>query len=161
MSEDSPGPVLNNEVLTRVVLENFANKKRDNVLPSLFARVATDGCSVQREGFATNAELASSVAAQLRGKPISSWVAVVTASCKRIREITLDGNLARCFCVYDVSELGNPAHAEICAARMTFEADQNELRSVVRSAFMENGIQSAVSYRQSAVLAELDRIAGR
>ena len=129
-SKHSPSPVKDGELLTRFVLHPVhINPKTGELKTSLFSHVDQKGCSVQREGLATNLELrlvldkASPIAGKL------SWHGVVNAPAEDVRLARSQKSGSRLYWIYDTAEHDNPAHAEIGRASNDLtEEDAQEVR---------------------------------
>lgn len=136
MSEHSPGPVIASEMVARFVFAPIhIHKKSGEVLPSVFSHAFNKGCSIQRETKAADDEIINFVKDFLAGDSKRSWNGVLIANCGDLRNIKIDSNKERAFCVYDTAEKNNPAHAEFGQSQSMLEADIAELRHELFSVF--------------------------
>ncbi len=135
MSEFSPSPIADTELISRFVFSPIhTDKKTGKFKPSLFSHIFDKGCSIQRETKATNNEMSSFVSDFLSKDARFSWQAVVMAKCNNLRDILIDDKI-RIICLYDTATKANPAHGEVCVSREISDADRLELRSLIFDAF--------------------------
>ena len=151
-SQYSPGVVSNDEMLTRFVFSPVhVSKKNGGVLPALFNQVHTSGCSVQRDSIANNSEITTFVSTFLGAGQDRVWMGVVSAACQAVRNIKIEDKGERVLCVFDTAEKGNPAHGEVCRARVIEEADRAELRNHLYKAFNSTAVIAPNNYREGIV----------
>jgi hypothetical protein len=153
-SSFSPGIVEDSEQLTRFVFSPIhLNGKGTKIKPSVFSHISTKGCSIQRETIVSNTELVDFVTSYLRANPTHSWYGTLTANCKALRGIQLNGQAKRVLCVYDMAEEKNPSHGEIHQSQYVIEeADQPELRAEIFKLFNEGVHIQPKDYRGGLVL---------
>jgi hypothetical protein len=156
-SQYSPGVITDNEKLTRFVFAPVHVSKNGGVKPSLFNQVHTSGCSVQRDSIADNSEITSFVSTFLGAGEDRVWMGVVSAECHNIRSIRIDDRSERAVCVFDTSGKNNPAHGEVCRARVIDEADRVELRNHLYKAFNSKAVITPENYRAGDVWANLTK----
>ena len=154
-SRYSPGIISSNETLTRFVFSPIHVSKKGGVLPALFNQVHSSGCSVQRDSIASNSEITTFVSTFLSAKEDRVWMGVVSAVCENVREIRIEGTGERVLCVFDTAEKANPAHGEMCRARVIDEADRAELRNHLYKAFNSKFVIAPDGYRAGKVWANL------
>jgi hypothetical protein len=151
----SPGSISADEQITRLVFSMHASKN-GALNSSLFSHIASKGCSVQREKFATSNALNGAVQKILLGSAANNaWLGSVNASASDIRNLCLKRG-DRAICLYDTAEPDNRAHAEMFYSRAIEEADAAELRNDLYSIFGEGVItKKAEEYRDGSVWAAL------
>jgi hypothetical protein len=154
MSEHSPRPVANPEVMTRFVFSPMFVDKKGGLKPNFWSHVFNKGLSVQRDSLATDNELREFVRYQLDRQARWAWRGVVAARCVDLRKIRVS-YLRRSVCVYDTGEANNPAHAELFAAQNMPEADAVELRYELQNAFGDGRILDSTSYRGGVIWSAL------
>jgi hypothetical protein len=155
-SRYSPGIIENDEKLTRFVFSPVhVSKKTGGVLPALFNQVHTSGCSVQRDSIADDSEIAAFVSTFLGAGGDRVWMGVVSAECQEVRGIRIENKGERALCVFDTAEKNNPAHGEVCRARVIDEADRVELRNHLYKAFNSKAVIAPGNYRAGGVWANL------
>lgn len=151
-SEHSIGPVTDQEILVRIATSPLFVDKAGKIKPNIFSHIFTVGCSVQREGLATNKELIELISKFVASKADNAWEGALIAKCSELRGIFVKSNNSRAVCIYDTAEKENPAHAEISQAQIAMsEEDITELRHDIFVAF-GNGVPTLpTAYRQSAI----------
>jgi hypothetical protein len=105
LSEESPGPVKDGEVLVRFIYTPHHTTSDGHVKPAAFQDAEEKGCSVQREGV-------GEISAPTH-RPQTNIIGVVKATCADLRAIVSDDR-ARQVGVYATGFAGNPGHADIC-----------------------------------------------
>ena len=155
MSKYSSKPVGGSEILARFIFSPMHIKK-GRLLPSVFSHVHSIGCSVQRESIATTDELVGFAHKFLSAKNDRVWKGVLLAKCDDLRNIKTEDTSNRLICIYDTAERDNPAHGEMGQTQYIIEeADQNELRSKLFTAFDEGKIIDPNAYRDGAIWCKL------
>lgn len=148
MSEFSPSPIKDEELVARFVFSPLHVNKRGDIKPSVFSHIYNRGCSIQRETKASNEEINSFLVNFLSGDAKRSWSRVLLAKCGDLRKILIEDK--RALCLYDTASEDNPAHGEICVSREIPEADQLELRHAIKQAFSEailpNDYRNSMTY---------------
>lgn len=112
------------------------------------------GLSVQRDEHLDEAELTKFVADSLSNRVNETWVGVVEASAKALRDLRLDDDPINRLCIYDTALLENPAHAEGCWSKPIPEADAPAVRALLMKAFGARYVV-AENYRDGAVVKSL------
>lgn len=156
MSKFSPGVVKDDELLSLFIFLPIQVNRKGVVKPSVFDHVHSKGRSIQRDTVANLLELKNFVQAILSGGEDRGWIGVITAKCLKVRNVTIAPEVARAICVFDTAEPGNPAHAELCRARVMDEADKVELRSELWKAFNADSVTRPSEYRNGQVWASLN-----
>ena len=111
VSEHSPGPVDDREVLVRTLFSDQQIDRDGRPKPSYFRPdPATRGFSVDRMLLASPESLASSKEADAR---YNGYLRFIATRSKDVRALALDDR-KRLFCVYDSATAENNAHADIC-----------------------------------------------
>ena len=110
---------------------------------------------MQRDSIASNSEITTFVSTFLSAKEDRVWMGVVSAVCENVREIRIEGTGERVLCVFDTAEKANPAHGEMCRARVIDEADRAELRNHLYKAFNSKFVIAPDGYRAGKVWANL------
>jgi len=122
VSDHSPGPVHDREVLIRTVYSpHQINQETGEVDPAHFRHDALKrGLSVNRKSHITEADLETRIVRKIEndraaGRHRENFYKVVTARCSEIRAlVTEDGR--RLFCVYDTATEVDASHADVCQA---------------------------------------------
>lgn len=152
MSRFSPGVVAGSERLSRFIFHPMHLDRRGNVKSNFFGYVTNNGCSVQRESLAANAEMSMFVSEFMNKNPKAVWSGIVEAICENVRIVQADDDLPQGTCVYDTAYEHNSSHAEICASRTLQEdGDANELRHDLWELFGAGHLGLPESYRDGAV----------
>lgn len=153
MSKYSPSPILDTEKLTRFVFHPVHVAKSGIIKPSVFSHVATFGCSIQRESIASDGEIKQFIRSYLTKNIKHTWYGILSGECISLRELFSEHSRNRLICIYDTSEIDNPAHGEIHQSQYVLdEADCVELRSKLFDAF-NKGVNTIPSkYRNGSVL---------
>lgn len=111
VSEHSPGPVDDGEVLVRTVFQDDVVDPDGRPKPSFFRRDPTSrGLSVDRMRFVDPQSLVTNKKADHRYTGYLGFIAVRGGELRALR--SEDGT--RLFCVYDSATADNEAHADIC-----------------------------------------------
>ena len=155
MSKFSPGVVKDDEMLSLFIFFPIQFTRKGVVKPSVFDHIHSQGRSIQRDTVANLLELKNFVQAFLSGGDDRRWIGVITTECLNVRNITIDPEVARAICVFDTAEPDNPAHAELCRARVMDEADKVELRSELWKAFNADSVTRPNEYRNGQVWTSL------
>ena len=159
MSDYSPRPVSNDEVVTRFVFAPLHVRRNGKLNSSLFSQVQNTGCSVQREAIATRAELVPWITAFLNKNGTFTWIGTFASSCSAIRSLTVATSDRRAVAVYDTAEPENPAHAELFQTQYVIdEADKIELRAELLKAFGGGAIGMPDAYRDGVVWTDIDPV---
>ena len=152
MSSHSPGVVKDSESFARFVFSLIQVDKKGNVKPNSFSHVHSSGCSIQREYVAKDDEIVELINLVLNGKEDRAWKGVIFGKCQDVRNIVTDAGNLRTVCAYDTANPENPAHAELCQTQYVIdEADVNELRYQLFSAFGNGSIITPLKYRNGAI----------
>lgn len=126
--------------------------KTEALKPSIFSHVYLKGCSIQRHDIATTLELVSFASKFLDDNKNQAWKGVLLAKCDDLRNIKVGGTSKRSVCAYDTAEKENPAHGEIGQTQYIIEeADKNELRHDLITAFGNGNIIQPILYRSGTV----------
>ena len=152
LDPSSPGPVKDEEIVTRFLFDPLHRSSRNGKLkPSVFSHVANKGCSIQREQFSNDADCANLVRNFLGGGNGRVWWGVVSAKVADIRAIRVPppkGTIS--VCVYDSPDGDNDAHGELCrAGTYADESDANLLRAQMFEVF--GAVTTEKSYRDGRV----------
>lgn len=153
IGENSPGIVLDNELLIRFHFtpRDFGDDNKPT--PLAFQDVAALGLSVVRDG-ATNELMCSAIINRLVLMEIgSNWHSISGIKVEDVRKIFREQKgiaPERAFCVYDTAEIENSMHAEICGTKAS-----RKLRATLREKFLP---VSKEKFRDGTVEAEFNRI---
>lgn len=110
VSEHSPGPVSDSEVLVRTLFSQRQIDQGGRLKPVYFRPdPATRGFSVDRMRLVEPELLKSSKRADLR---YDGYLKFIATYCRDVRNLLQGGR--RLFCVYDSATAENKAHADIC-----------------------------------------------
>jgi hypothetical protein len=122
VSDHSPGPVQDDEVLIRTVYSPVQiNRETGEVDPVHFRHDALErGLSVNRKLHISEAELQAKIEAKIardmdEGKNRDGSYKVVTARCGDIKSLVAEDG-RRQFCVYDTAKPDDVSHADVCLA---------------------------------------------
>ena len=111
VSEHSPGPVEDGEVLVRTLFRRQQIDSQGRLKPSYFRPdPPARGFSVDRLTLTESSVLAASKKDDPR---YDGYLMFIAAQTKAIKALTLD-NEKRLFCVYDSATVENKAHADVC-----------------------------------------------
>ena len=149
VSKYSPGPIGDDEVLVRFVVHPNYVAKDGTIKTSLFSHVEHNGCSVQRESWASHSELRRFLDRLCpESDKKKSWHGVVSARASDIRQ-AIDQTGLRKFWMYDTGEPDNPAHAEMGRATNGLSEEEiQELRFELCEIFRtDSTFQSPSKYR--------------
>lgn len=156
VSEHSPGPVENDEILTKLIVDpiHFDN---GIVSPAAFTDAYTLDLSLFRENYAGDAELQLAInqikATGQKKDPIQKRqiVAVMHASAAAVRQLQLEEPNERMCLVYDTAEADKPAHASIFTPSRARKSkkDQRAIRRALLDVFGQPTVLDA--YRRSLV----------
>lgn len=149
-SKYSAKPVEDTELLTRFAFTPIHfNERNGKLKPSIFSQIASNGCSIQRENLASNAELKLWLNNKFARDGIK-WQGVVQARCDDVRQIMVEDSTKRALAVYDTAEKENPSHAEIFQTQYVIdEADGPEIRHRLFKAFGNGEVTKPIDYRES------------
>lgn len=156
MSNYSPHPIINDELITRFVfLKDHLRSDKKSIKPNFFSHIDSRGCSIQRETIAGDNELISFVKNFLANYPEKNWFGVVSGKCHELRSILTDKNKRAC-CVFDTGEVNNPSHGEICKTHYIIEeAERLELRRKLIKIFNNGLIVNPNEYRDSKIASRI------
>lgn len=121
VSDFSPGPVRNDEILIRTLYSSIhINNQTHEVDPAAFSDVLKRGLSVDRKSYISQRKLEIKAQKKIEqdleaGKTRRAFLGVTVANCSDIRSL-LERDTNRSFCVYDTATEDNCAHADICQA---------------------------------------------
>ncbi len=125
---ESPGPVLNDEAVVRIIYaQQFWDEVNCVVKPAAFSEVDTCGMSVTRLNHVSDDMLRKQVQDRVEAKPNRTFIKLVRATKADINSIEFENR--RAFCCYDTPNAGNPAHADICQAH---PPDRKSIRAGMR-----------------------------
>lgn len=157
MSPASPGLICDDEVIVRMVCAPMhVHSKRPELKSSFFSHAFSKGASAQRVEHATDTELKDCVEQLIGGADDRVWLGYVQCRASAIRKIKIRESDGQTFCVYDAAlPPGNPAHAEVHAARRIPEADEIEYRRELQKAFGAHAVLRRRGLRDGTVWAQL------
>lgn len=119
VSEHSTGPVLDHEVLIRVLISpQHMHKKRAEPLPASISNAELSGMSVFREALATDPQIrqvAEGLVTQARhnGNTKAGVFGVLRFTCDAPRQLLIPSEEQPGYGVYDTGLKDNPSHSEI------------------------------------------------
>lgn len=145
----SPHCVDSEELLSRFIFSPIHVNKHGKPKASAFSHVTTRGCSVQREGLASNQELLKWLAAYRTSNPGHSLLSVASAKCADVRALRFSKCNERSVAVYDTAIPENAAHAELMQTEHGLdESDDIETRRQLLTLFTGSPAQTRSEYRQ-------------
>ena len=131
VSEHSPGPVADGEVLVRTLFREQQTDQEGHLKPACFRpEPATRGFSEDRVRFAVPELLKSSKRADARYNGYLRFIATYSRDVWAL----LEGG-RRVFCVYDSASAENKAHADICQNVRVEPGAQNRKRRIMEIAW--------------------------
>lgn len=156
MSEHSPHPVANSEILARFIFSPMHIDKKGKLKPSVFSHVHSKGCSIQRDSVAKTDEMVAFVKQFLGSRHDFVWIGVLSGQCHNIRSIKVGETDNRSVCAYDTANPENTAHGELCQTQYVIEeADPGELRHDLFEAFGKGVVIQPHQYREGIVWEQL------
>ncbi len=133
-SEHSPGPVANDEVIFRQMLQPIHIQDDGDISPAAFSDVMDKGLSTDRRkfrdvGVSVNEGISRAEAhnAEHPDKPKREFFGLAPFDVSYIRSVTAMNSSERALAVYDSAEEFNAAHADVC---MVVEKTTSNKRSV-------------------------------
>ena len=137
VSEFSPGPVKDNEILLSVVTSRHFVSPNGRVAPTLFDRRMSNGISTDRKKHTTLTDYDSRAAKLVARHPGKSNCGSIALSVKEIRAIHHGG--ARAVAVYDTALSGHESHAEIACTEVppAETPDRKKIRAILRKKVLD------------------------
>ena len=131
VSQHSPGPVSNEEVLVRAIFRPGHVDARGHVTPMYFQDIikeyALRGMSLNRKDRVTEAKLRGLL--RDHSSNTHNFMRFIAAKCGDLRRLRSDGGV-RAFCVYDTATAEDCSHADVC---QSMEPDPDVTRGSRRS----------------------------
>src|SRR5690606_24880986 len=119
VSEFSPGPVLDAEVIISAVTSDHYVDTNGRVEPTLFDQRLSGGLSVDRMAYSSASDVKERGERLAEGNPKKRYRGHIVLSVGSIRSVVHESK--RCFSVYDTGLAENNSHAEIAMTNVPAE----------------------------------------
>ena len=126
VSQYSPGPVSDDEVLVRTIFRPGHVDVNDHIKPVYFQDIVKEyelrGMSVNRKGHVTEAKLKTLF--EDHPSNTHNFMRFIAARCADLRRLRADGG-DRAFCIYDTATAKDCSHTDVCQSTEPPEVRRN------------------------------------